>query len=63
LRTRQLLEHGALTHLVTHDGRTARDLAASHPLVLAELEGKRGKRSCEDALCESPLITEVVVEL
>ena len=36
---RLLLESGALTHLVNHAGRTARDLAASHPLVLAELEG------------------------
>jgi ankyrin repeat protein len=32
-----LLEHGALKHLVNHAGNTARDLAASHPLVLAAL--------------------------
>ena len=34
---RLLLERGALTHLVNHAGRTARNLAAKHPLVLAEL--------------------------
>jgi ankyrin repeat protein len=34
---RLLLEHGALKHLVNHAGDTARDLAASHPLVLAAL--------------------------
>jgi ankyrin repeat protein len=34
---RLLLEHGALKHLRAHSGRTARDLAAGHPLVLAEL--------------------------
>jgi ankyrin repeat protein len=35
---RLLLERGALKHLVTHAGLTARDFAASLPLVLAELE-------------------------
>jgi ankyrin repeat protein len=34
---RLLLEHGALKHLMDHAGRTARDFAASHPLVLAVL--------------------------
>jgi cation diffusion facilitator CzcD-associated flavoprotein CzcO len=37
LGERLLLEHGALKHLVNHAGHTARDIAASHPLVLAAL--------------------------
>ena len=34
---RLLLLRGALKHLVTHDGRTACELGADHPLVLVEL--------------------------